>query len=178
MPDVSLDVLPDFEEYRAYRVDPCIQSAVLLQGVGQETALETMTTLANEERQEHKVIILCRMLFTARRGGEFRRPSIGELGLFGGTKSADWPLEPIELVRGIPFLVYAAPYKLVAGFPEPGSWYLRYCIADCNWSGFRFVLKSEAEKAEALRELLACGKWRSPLVDHEVEWLSAQIEPV
>ncbi|AWM36053.1 hypothetical protein GobsT_61920 [Gemmata obscuriglobus] len=177
MAGVSLGALPDFEENRAYRVAPYLHAAVLLQTVGEQVALETLTALAEDEDQGHKVIILCRMLFTARRGGEFRRPAIGVLGLYGGTEGADWPLEPIACVRGVPFLVYPAPYKLLAGFPEPGSWYLRYCAASCAWSNVQFALKSDAEKAEALGELLACGKWRSPLADHEVEGLAAQTRP-
>jgi hypothetical protein len=172
---IALDALPDFFTYRAYRVDPYLRAAVTLQGMGREAALAALTMAVRDEDRGDNLIVLCRMLFTARPGDEFRGPGIGVLKLFGETESSDWPLEPIELVRGVPFLIYDAPYRTVAGFPEPGSWYLRYCIAECDWSGFRFALKSEGEKAEALRDLLACRKWRTPLADHEVERLSAQI---
>lgn len=49
-----MDALPDFEENRAYRVDPYLHAAVLLQIVGEQVALETLTALAEDEDQGHK----------------------------------------------------------------------------------------------------------------------------
>lgn len=63
-----------------------------------------------------KIAVLCRMLFTQRQGSDFERPALGGLDFLGtpirvGRLAEDpvfkkWPLEPIELVDGIPFVIF------------------------------------------------------------------------
>jgi hypothetical protein len=177
MVNVSLADLPASFAYLAYRCDPYIRAAATLQAEGHKRACDSLSALAKDAEGGDKVIILCRMLFTPRAEREFRRPAIGDLKLFGETESTDWPLEPIELVDGVPFLVFDAPYRGLAGLAESGESYLRYCVSDCDWRPFRFVPKNSEAKEKALAKLLGCGRWRAPLEDHEVERLSGQIQP-
>lgn len=166
-------ILPDIHTGH-YKVDPYIQAAVELQALGRSNALVRLHSMAQDEKLEKRVIVLCRMLFTRRPGGDFRRPMIGGAGFLGGTDYQDWPLEPIELVDGVPFLITRG-YEM-AGFPEPDEWYLRYCETNCDWSGFRYTIKSKSQKRDALRKLLSSPKWKTPLDADETQFFAKQIQ--
>lgn len=161
-------------EWDAYKVDPYIAVAVRLQTAGKEKAVETLRKAAEDGWPDYHVIILCRMLFTAKPKGEFRRPAIGGPCTLGGTNSKDWPLEPIELVDGVPFLVVTG--YIVGGFPEPARDYLRHCIDTCTWNTEIFKPKTAAEKRTALAKLFASPKWKKPLTDEEKDFLADQIK--
>jgi hypothetical protein len=90
-----------------------------------------------------------------------------------GTTYSDWPLEPIELVDGIPFLVSQG--YILAGHAEHPLQYLSYCIQECDWSSFRFAPKSVGEKQRALQKLLSSPKWKRPLDDRNRAFFAAQI---
>ena len=88
----------------------------------------------------------------------------------------NWLNEPIELVDGIPFLI-------VQGYSGDAWWnsheaesYVRYCMTNCIWSDFHYTLKSEVEKQEALKKLIASPKWQRPLTSSEQEQLRQQIQ--
>src|SRR5438128_2274316 len=86
----------------AYKVDPYIRAAADLQAISPTKACDTLLSIAREDEQGRRVFILCRMLFAKRKGGVFPRPFLGGTRFMGGTDYADWPLEPIELVDGVP----------------------------------------------------------------------------
>jgi hypothetical protein len=130
--------------------------------------------MAQDRNVETQVIILCRMLFTQRPGADFRRPMIGGASFFGGTDYADWPLEPIELVDGIPFLITRGYF--IAGLAERDEGYLRYCETNCDWSGFRYTTKNESQKRDALSKLLASPKWKTPLDTYGRQFFTEQID--
>ena len=165
--------LPDLQTGH-YKVDPYILAAVELQALGRVNALARLHSMAKDTKLETRVVVLCRMLFTQRPGSDFRRPMIGGASFFGGTDYVDWPLEPIELVDGVPFLITRG--YVLGGFPEPDEWYLRYCETNCDWSGFRFTTQSEAQKRHALSKLLMSPKWKSPLDRSETRFLAEQIQ--
>jgi hypothetical protein len=166
--------LPDIQA-GYYRVDPYIQAAIGLQSLGRSNALAQLHSMAQDRKFETRVIVLCRMLFTQRPGSDFRRPMIGGASFFGGTDYADWPLEPIELVDGVPFLITRG--YVIGGVPEPDEWYLRYCETNCDWSDFRYTTKNQAQKREALSKLLTSAKWRMLALDsQEQQFFSRQIE--
>src|SRR5262249_15811381 len=133
-------------------IDWYLQAAAGLQAVGRDEACKRLRALASyerlsallfeeQDREEEKLFVLCRMLFTAKPGGEFRRPATGGAGFCGDTKYEDWPLDPIEVVGGIPFKVARAKGAL-AGTPERPDGYLSYCIQHCDWSPVGFGPKS------------------------------------
>jgi hypothetical protein len=98
---------------------------------------------------------------------------LGRPGFRGATDSRDWPLEPIELVDGVPFHIVCG-YQL-AGTPEPPAKYVEYCLQTCDWTPTRIKGKSTAEKRAALAKLLASPKWKAPLSAEDRDYLSGQI---
>jgi len=148
--------------------------AASIQKLDRKTALATLRRFATSTDGSDRTIILCRMLFTNRPSSNFRRPKIGGAQFLGATQYADWPLEPIELVDGVPFLVVNS--YMLAGYPEPASKYLDYCIAECDWATAHYTAKTPDELRAALHKLLASKKWKRPLKDYEESFLSAQIK--
>jgi hypothetical protein len=158
-----------------YRVDPYIRAAMILQSMGKKKAIQRLVQLSkNDDFDENiKIVALCRMLFTEKKDVKFRRPGLGDPGFLGSTKIKDWPLEPIELVNGVPFLIVTG-YNL-GGIPESGGQYLAYCIAKMEWNKFKFEPKTNREKRAALRKLLAAKKLKG-LELEERKFLEAQIK--
>jgi len=105
--------------------------------------------------------------------GEFRSPGLGCPAFFGGTDDPDWPLEPIELVDGVPFLILRGYY--LTGVPESADSYLKYCIGNCAWNTAAFQPKSRQQKRKALEKLMASPKWKGHLGDSDQAFLSAQL---
>lgn len=183
-PDVAakrvgpLSDLPNVDS--SYRVDPFIRAAVTLQRMGRDAAIKELLAHAQDLKgpyvdtaNDHQVIILCRMLFTKRSEGEFRRPRIGSPSFLGQTTFADWPLEPIELVDGIPFRI-VQDYSLL-GYAEQGDQYLEHCAAKCDWSSTVFKVPSVEEKQAALVKLIDSPKLKRRLTDAEKSFFSLQI---
>jgi hypothetical protein len=166
--------LPDFYKYQQYNVEPYIRAAVALQSLDRAAALKKLHEMAREPNANARVIVLCRMLFAPRPGIEFGRPSLGGAFFLRGTYS-DWPLEPIEIVDGVPFLIVTG--YLVGGVPEPEEQYLRYAETHADWSTTRYTLKTPQQKLEALEKLFASPKWRDPPLDaSDRELLRRQIQ--
>jgi hypothetical protein len=168
----SLKNLPDFQT-AAFKVDPYTCAAATLQALGKDKASDILLQLAKNREQDNQVIVLCRMLYTPKAKGEFRRPLIGAAHFLGGTDYAAWPLEPIELVDGVPFLITRG-YSL-GGKAEPAESYVMFCIEHCDWNSVQFKSKTEKEKQKALDKLLASPKWKVQLDDVEKAFLSSQI---
>src|SRR5262245_47911083 len=100
-----------------YKPDAYIRTAMELQKMGKDAACQALLSSMStnrDMRSYYKHIILCRMLFKAKEGKPFRRPAMGGATFFGGTSYADWPLEPIELVDGVPFLI-SGSYRIGGG---------------------------------------------------------------
>ena len=176
--------LPPMDDRGRHDIDWYLQTAASLQAVGKDEACKRLRALAAHKRLDAlpfeeqnvevmRVFVVCRMLFTARPGGEFPRAAIGGAGFLGGTSYKDWPLDPIEVVDGVPFQV-AWGYTL-AGTPESPSRYVEYCVENCAWSPTAFRPMTQAEKERALARLLASPKWRRPLTSDEVETLTVQV---
>src|SRR5205807_5618959 len=69
----------------SYKADPYIEAAVKLQAVGEEKAGWLLSELAEDPEHGDKVIVLCRMLFTAGPKAEFRRPGLRGPTFLGST---------------------------------------------------------------------------------------------
>jgi hypothetical protein len=165
----SLKELPDpYRGESKYKVDPYIAAAAKLQAAGRDKAIATL----HQGGRLDSAIVLSRMLFTAKPNKEFRRPMLGAAVFLGGTTYKDWPLEPIEVVDGIPFLVVWG-YIL---FGQREDDYPDYCVRECNWNSAVYKPKSAEEKKKALRKLLASPKWKKPLSGAEKAFLTAQIK--
>ena len=174
-PETALADLPGLNFDGSYKVDPFIRAAVVLQKMGKEKACEKMLELAANPERGNRVIVLCRMLFKKKAAGEFRPPALGQPEFFGGTTHNDWPLVPIELVDGVPFLITRG-YSL-EGKAESAKDYLKYyCMKECAWNEFAFKEMDQEPKQSALDELLASPKWKVPLGDAEKKFLAEQIK--
>ena len=111
----SLPVSPD------YRTKPFIAATRDLQELGQSAACDTLRKVATMNPHGWEVVILCRMLFTNRPAGAFRRARIGAFNFVGDTDYSDWPREPIEIVDGVPFFIATSCQG--GGQPEPADMY-------------------------------------------------------
>lgn len=124
------------------------------------------------------------MLFKSRAGSDFVAPFLGNPSYVGtlqpisyyGTMSKKWPLEPIELVDGVPFAVVHG--YIYQGIWDPGQCesYVRYCMTNCDWSNTRFTTVDKGQKEAALQKLLSSPKWERPLNEWEKAFLAKQIE--
>jgi hypothetical protein len=163
------DLRPDH-----FHADNYLRLAAELQALGRDTAVAHLHEMAKDERTGGSVIILCRMLFKKRADDDFRRPHIGGANFLGGTGYSDWPLEPIELVDGIPFLIVTG--YTVAGFPELDSWYLTYVEAHADWNDVQYLVRTKQQQQAALAKLLFSPKWKTPLTDRERQFLARQLD--
>ena len=113
------------------------------------------------------------MLFTAKPGKTFAGPPIGAANCIAATSDKDWPLDPIEIVDGVPFLV-AGGYNL-GGVRGKPTQYVEYCLNNCDWNPYQFKPKTPEEQRKALEKLLATpglkGIW-----PEAKEFLAAQID--
>lgn len=106
----------------AYKVDEYLDAARSLQALGKGKACALLKELAAKELFAKngwpflRTVTLCRMLFRAKPKGTFRRAGIGAWGFVGKRDSDDWPLEPIAIVDGVPFLV--ADGAMLGGLPK------------------------------------------------------------
>jgi hypothetical protein len=159
-----------------YKVDPYLLAAQSLQVMGEAKACKLLAALADKQvGLEKPTVTLCRMLFKAKRGDAFRRAALGEPNFVaGGTDADDWPLEPITIVDGVPFLVVNG--YTIAGKPESSISYLMYCLTECEWNDFKFKPKSRKEKKKALESLLMSPKLKGKLKDGDKDFLEAQIK--
>ena len=158
-----------------YRVDAYIEAAGRLQAMGEKAACERLLIMgAQDDADYDKIAVLCKMLFAKRPGSEFIRPSMGGAVFIGGTHYSDWPLEPIEIIDGVPFIIVRG-YS-VFGASELPFMYVRYCMTNCNWSSIRFEPKSEEQKKKAMLKLIASPKWQLPLEQEDRDYFNLQIQ--
>ena len=163
--------LPDISGGQ-FKAIPYIRAASHLQEMGRVRACHALKWATMRYSQSQQLIVLCRMLFTKRGNSEFEGPLPGAARFLGGTDSKDWPLQPIELVDGIPFAI-------VDGYPdrpESSHSYLYDCMLHCDWSKNRFREPTMQQERASLAGLITSPKWKRPLEAREREYLSAQIE--
>src|SRR5262249_20272583 len=78
----QLKRLPDVSQ-KNYKTEPYVLAAARLQKLTKDKACEAMMAVADD--WEHEIIVLCRLLFTAKEGGEFRNPLVGAASYLGDT---------------------------------------------------------------------------------------------
>jgi hypothetical protein len=165
---------PDVTLTNKYKVKPYILAAIELQSIGQQRAEQRMLAYAKSDTLgSDQIYVLCRMLYSKSPGKRFLPPPLGRQSSFEGTTYLDWPLCPIEIVDGVPFLI-AYGYTFYGMPGVPGD-YLNYCMTNCQWSAYVYSIKSSDEVNSALNKLLNSPKWKQPLTLDEKAWLTDQI---
>ncbi len=162
------------EPMSAFRSGPYLRAAAAVQNCWLNRPGDLLREAADGQF-EYKTTVLCRMLFVARKDGEFRRPALGGPSFLGETEFGDWPLEPIEIVDGVPFDITGG--EMLGGLFESDEDYVQYCLDNCDWSPQRYRVGSAAELQAALDKLLGSPKWKRPLNEDDREILAAQIGP-
>jgi hypothetical protein len=162
----------------SFKTDPYIQVAADLQALGRDAGCAALlraatNTSASGSYALSPIFVLHRMLFTNTTSGDFRAPLIGGFTFVGDSTDSDWPLRPIALVDGIPFVV--ARRFFLSGTPEPPEAYLRYCLSECTWSSTKFSPRNKHQKNTALAKLIASKNWQTPLDQWERDYLKAQL---
>jgi hypothetical protein len=174
LPDSS-SLFPEKELLEFYKADRYIKAAAHLQALGPPRAMGTLLELAKGKGKGNcNVFVLCRMLFVQKSGHPFPRPGRGAAEFPGNTTYEDWPLDPIELVNGVPF--YISRNESLAGSPETAENYLKACIVNCDWNNYRFEPKTQQQKAEALSKLFGLPSWKRPLDRYEKQTFALQLE--
>ena len=64
----------------------------------------------------------------------------------------------------------------IAGFPEPASWYLSYCLRTAIWNGNEYPDPSDADLLAVAHDFVEHGPWATPLDKYERQFLIAQVE--
>lgn len=155
-----------------FRISRYLQLASDFQALKPDARIRRLRELARDPDLSTEIFPLCRMLFRARDGENFRAPRLGGPGFVGGTRGG-WPLEPIALFEGVPILVVHG-YGL-GGLAEPATMYLDYCLQSCRWSDSRYVPKS-APVLRAVVERFIAGHPEVAAVATDADWLRRQAQ--
>jgi hypothetical protein len=158
-----------------FRIKPFLAAARELQQMGQDKAVKRLRDWAKGGANDDQVIILSRMLFEKKEGGEFRRPMIGGAVFLGGSSYDQWPMEPIALHKGVPILITRG--YILDGKPEPSSTYLEYCVKNCQWSTVKFVEQDTDVLKKIIADFIKTSGWKEELTADEQHFLMNQAEP-
>lgn len=153
-----------------YRIPHYLDAAAKLQALAPDERAARLRHLARDPDRGSEIYPLCRMLFDARPGSDFRSPMIGAAHFIDGGRYEDWPLEPITLHQGVPILIVDG-YTL-AGVAEPPHTYLEYCLTHCKWRHTRYAPVRPDHGEAAVRDLIASR----PKLAERTEWLLRQAE--
>jgi uncharacterized protein (TIGR02996 family) len=135
---------------------------------------EMMRMAVLGEPRNHTAIVLCRLLFCSRSGDPLRRPGLGEPGFPGNTTYSDWPLEPVQVHRGVPF--YIVRGWGIAGLPESAPHYLAYCLQNGVWNSEPYALVSDEDLSAIARDFVASGPWKRRLDRYERRFILSQVK--
>jgi hypothetical protein len=161
---------PTWEDFR---IEPYLAVAKGLQQLGQDKAVVRLRKWAKSRKNtEIPVIVLTRMLFEKKGGGEIRRPGIGGAAFLGGTNYEDWPVEPITLHQGIPILITQG-YTLM-GLAEPSEAYLDECLKNGIWRTVKYTEADHTRLEKIIEDFIRTTKWKQPLQADEESFLTKQ----
>jgi hypothetical protein len=153
-----------------------------LQTMPKERAIEHLKSWSQSGCLDMEIIILCRMLFEAKKEEIFRNPRIGGSLVCGFSGSGEmqklalsrFKLIPICIVDGVPFLIVQANFG--SGPPtETGVEYLSYCLESMQWNAFQYK-KADRETLEAsYKKLLQTYYHDRTLNSWEISFLRSQL---
>lgn len=171
----SGNMILDQNDDTMYRVRPYILAAKNLQSMGRAAAERYMMDYAKKGYDSDQIYILCRILYVKSGRGDFNEPKLGKGHFVAENGGKEFPLQPIEIVDGVPFLI-VYDYAIFGGMPDSPAEYLDYCRENCGWNTYNYRVKSESELQSALNKIVNSPKWKRPLGPREKGWLTAQIQ--
>ncbi len=171
-PDVAaLGGINDHVE-NPFRIQPYLRAVAKLQALPERERALRLEEWAKSGRHDEQVIVLCRMLFEAREGGQFRRPMLGAPVFVGETTDADWPLEPIAVFQDVPICVVRG--YMLGGQAEPATAYLEYCLKSCRWTSRAYRELDDKTLEQRLDAFVKSNVWPRPLRASEIEFFKLQ----
>ncbi len=158
---------------RSYKCGHFIKVVLAGSKAGEDVSIASLRRFVKSGASDVDVVALCRLLYTGKDAKKLRRAAIGGTSFPGGTEYRDWPLEPIEIVEGVPFLISES--YLCMGVSETALEYLAYCRQEGIWAPRLSVEKSTAELERALATILHSKKWKTDLYEDETRFLKEQV---
>lgn len=144
------------------------------QRYGKESAVaELMQYAVDGVYNETMIAALCRLLFVSRNGSPLRSPRLGAPGLIGDMDSAAAPLLPVFVHLNVPFCV--VKNWLLAGTPEPASWYLAYCLLEGAWNHTMVQVPPLTSLTSVAHDFIRNGPWITRLQCDESTYLLGQV---
>jgi hypothetical protein len=161
-----------------FRNREVLAMCVELQRMRQEFAIDALMRMAVTEDTpcNLRTIVLCRMLFKDSEGGRMREPLVGSPWFLGDTNSDDWPLEPIHIWKGVPFMITWG--YVLSGIAESAPQYLVYCIQNGVWNDEAFGIPARDQLKAIAEDFIEMGPWRRPLDGREQKFIRAQVSDV
>jgi len=157
-----------------YRIAPYLTVARALQEEGKDVAVAKLRHWA-KMGYEDQVLILCRMLFEPKEGGELRAPRMGRGDFLGGTSRRDWRLRPIALHKNVPVLIEKGDELGRIG--EASIVYVDYCVKSCRWREPKYTELDAETLREVIHDLIRKTAWKKALSETERAFLLNQAEP-
>ena len=114
----------------------------------------------------HYVYAMCRMLFESANGVDVRRPMLGQ-PVF--VDQGEWPLDPIAMEDGVPFVVVTG-WNL-AGAAEMPHQYALHCLLNHEWTEAEIPEKTDDEIRAAAESLIR----RRRLTGEAAEFIRRQV---
>lgn len=163
-----------------YAPDKVIRAANYLIELGEETAYELLVIEAKRKnrfsRSDERISILSTLLWRNGASPPLRRIMFG--GLISvperSMKDEDWPMLPICLSEGVPFLL-GSGYVSAGKGPESGVDYLSYCKNNGKFRQQPYPIPTRREAERAVTSLFASEKWRNLKWEDSGEGWSYQI---
>ncbi|MEM7233777.1 MAG: hypothetical protein AAF517_16495 [Planctomycetota bacterium] len=163
---------PKMEPWSPFAPNVYLRLAEEIQALERPAAIRRLEEIA--ELDNFGGVVLCRMLFEAREGREFRAPRTGAREL-GGLDLSEWPLAPISVVGGVPFYVRYSNVTSGSGSPERAIDYLNYCLRECRWREERYAVATRADIDSAASQFLTDRHWPRPLSSKEFRFFLSQV---
>lgn len=158
---------------KEFKSEPYLLAAIEMQNLSSEKREAILKELSKPRAgYQEQVIVLCRMLYVANEGTVMRRAGLGGPSVLGGVDYKKLKCDPIEMVDGVPFLVVSG--YILGGRPESAGEYLEYCIANCQWTDYRYGKRMGGDYKAAATKLIR--NWPKELGEHDKKFILSQVQ--
>jgi hypothetical protein len=164
-----------YGKLKAFKSDRFLEVGEHLQFLGKKEACECLAELGSTSEDVITIVIFCRMLFHPPEKRPMPELTVGDPRFLGRTNKEHWPLEPIEIIDGVPFLIVRS-YITGTFRVDAGKRYVDWYVEHWHWRESKYSKKSEKQKEVALEKLISKTRWVEPLSSYERAFLVDQIK--